>query len=44
MLCQTEECLLYADDTGPTYVDEDLSELTRNVNNKLLTILDWLFF
>ena len=41
MLCQTEECLLYADDTCLTYVHEDLSELTRNVNYKLHTTLDW---
>ena len=40
MLCHTEECLLYADDTCLTYVLEDLSELTRIVN-KLHTILDW---
>ena len=29
MVCQTEECQLYADDTCLTYVHEDLSELTR---------------
>ena len=40
-MCQTEECLLYADDTCLTYVHEDLSELTTNVNNKFHTFLDW---
>ena len=44
LLCQTEECLLYADDTCLTYVHEDLSELTRIVNSKLHNILDWCNF
>ena len=44
LLCQTEECLLYADDICLSYVQEDLSELTRIVNNNLHTILDWCNF
>ena len=44
LLCQTDECLLYADDICLTYVHENISELTRIVNNKLHTILDWFNF
>ena len=44
MQCQTEEYLLYAEDTCLTYVHEDLSDLTRTLYNKIRTILDWCNF
>ena len=43
-LCDSDEYLMFADDTCIIYVNENLSELIQHVNNRLAEISDWCKF
>ena len=43
-LCDSDEYLMFADDTCIIYVNENLNELIQHVNNRLAAISDWCKF